>query len=92
MTKEEIVSEISCATGIETEAVAKVIGQFMTEVKSSLAEGHPVTLRGFGTFTIRTRAERMGRNISKGESMMIPARKVVKFIPAQDFRSKVAQS
>ena len=89
MTKEEIVKEISLATGIEQDTVARVIGSFMSTVKETMAEGHPVTLRGFGTFTIRTRAERMGRNISKGESVLIPAHKVVKFIPSKDFRDIV---
>ena len=89
MTKEEIVKEISLATGIEQDTVAKVISSFMSTVKETMAERHPVTLRGFGTFAIRTRAERMGRNISKGESVLIPAHKVVKFIPSKDFRDIV---
>lgn len=89
MTKEGIVKEISLATGIEQNTVVKVIDQFMSTVKETMAEGHPVTLRGFGTFAIRTRAERMGRNISRGESVLIPAHKVVKFIPSKDFRDIV---
>ena len=58
MTKAEIVAEIASKTGIEKGAVQNVVENFMEVVKSSMAKGENVYLRGFGSFIIKTRAER----------------------------------
>jgi len=57
----------------------------MTVVKDSLAHGENVYLRGFGSFVVKQRAEKTARNISTGEPVHVPARKVVSFKPAADF-------
>ena len=62
MTKAEIANEISKSTGIEKTAVISVIEQFMAVVKDSLAQGDNVYLRGFGSFIVKTRAEKTARN------------------------------
>lgn len=85
MTKAEIVSNISSNLGLEKNETQKVIELFMEEVKSSLEKGENVYLRGFGSFIIKTRAEKTGRNISKGTSIIIPAHNVPAFKPAKTF-------
>ena len=65
MTKAEIANEISKSTGIEKTAVISLIEQFMTVVKDSLAHGENVYLRGFGSFIVKTRAEKTARNIRR---------------------------
>lgn len=65
MTKADIVNEIAKTTGIDKPAVLSVVEQFMTVVKDSLAHGENVYLRGFGSFIVKTRAEKTARNISK---------------------------
>ena len=65
MTKAEIVSKIARETGIEKMAVLAVVEEFMGVVKGTMAEGENVYLRGFGSFVVRKRAEKTGRNISK---------------------------
>ena len=65
MTKADIVNEISRSTGIEKAAVLSVVEQLMTVVKDSLANGENVYLRGFGSFIVKTRAEKTARNIYK---------------------------
>ena len=65
MTKADIVSKISDKSGIEKTDVLNVVESFMAEVKSALEQGNNVYLRGFGSFIIKTRAEKTGRNISK---------------------------
>lgn len=85
MTKAEIVSNISEKLGIEKGDVQATIETFMEEVKSSLEGGDNVYLRGFGSFIIKTRAEKTGRNISKNTTIKIPAHNIPAFKPAKVF-------
>lgn len=89
MTKAEIVSNISNKLGLEKNETQKVVELFMEEVKNSLETGENVYLRGFGSFTIKTRAAKTGRNISKGTSIVIPAHNVPAFKPAKTFTESV---
>lgn len=85
MTKAEIVSNISEKSGIEKADVLATIEAFMKEVKNSLEEGENVYLRGFGSFIVKTRAEKTGRNISKNTTIKIPAHNIPAFKPAKVF-------
>ena len=85
MTKAEIVSKISNDLGIEKTDVLATVESFMNEVKASLESGNNVYLRGFGSFVIKTRAEKIGRNISKNTSIRIPAHNIPSFKPAKVF-------
>lgn len=85
MTKADIVSKIADQTGIEKVAVQATVEAFMDSVKSSLTEGNNVYLRGFGSFIVKERAEKTGRNISKNESIIIPAHNIPAFKPAKTF-------
>ena len=64
MTKAEIVNEIAKSTGVERLKVQSVVEGFMESVKNSLYNGENVYLRGFGSFTVKTRAKKTARNIS----------------------------
>lgn len=90
-TKAEIANEISKSTGIEKSAVISVIEQFMTVVKDSHAHGENVYLRGFGSFIVKTRAEKTARNISKNTTIIIPAHNIPAFKPANSFKEEVAK-
>lgn len=85
MTKAEIVAEIANKTNLEKFAVQQTIEAFMESVKSSLAKGESVYLRGFGSFTTKKRAEKTGRNISKNTTIIIPAHFIPAFKPAKTF-------
>jgi len=85
MTKAEIVSSISDKSGIEKADVLATVEAFMEEVKGSLEQGDNVYLRGFGSFIIKTRAEKTGRNISKNTTIKIPAHNIPAFKPAKVF-------
>ena len=85
MTKAEIVSSISDKSGIEKADVLATVEAFMEEVKTSLEQGDNVYLRGFGSFIIKTRAEKTGRNISKNTTIKIPAHNIPAFKPAKVF-------
>jgi len=89
MTKADIVSKISEETGVEKVAVLATVESFMETVKDSLSKGNNVYLRGFGSFIVKTRAEKTGRNISKNQSIIIPAHNIPAFKPAKTFVGKV---
>jgi DNA-binding protein HU-beta len=61
----------------------------MTSVKNSLLKKENVYLRGFGSYIIKERAKKTGRNISKNTTIVIPAHKVPAFKPAKSFTSTV---
>lgn len=89
MTKADIVSEIAEQTGIEKVAVQSTVEAFMNSVKQSLSEGDNVYLRGFGSFIVKERAEKIGRNISAKEPIVIPAHNIPAFKPSKTFVEKV---
>lgn len=89
MTKAEIVTEIAQRTGIEKVAIQAAVEELMTSIKSSLVEGNNVYLRGFGSFIIKKRAEKTGRNISKKTTIIIPAHNIPAFKPAKTFSLEV---
>ena len=89
MTKAEIVNSISKSTGIEKMAVLTIVEEIMTVIKDSLTEDENVYLRGFGSFIVRKRAEKTGRNISKNTTVIIPAHNIPAFKPAKSFMVEV---
>ncbi|MDR1406439.1 MAG: integration host factor subunit beta [Tannerella sp.] len=91
MTKADIVSEIAKATGIDKSTVLTCVESFMGEVKKSLSTGENVYLRGFGSFVVKTRAQKTARNISKNTTIIIPAHNIPAFKPAKVFSSGVSE-
>ncbi len=89
MTKAEIVTEITNKTGIEKVQVQKTVETFMDVVKSAMSKGENVYLRGFGSFIIKRRAEKTGRNISRNTTIVIPAHNIPSFKPAKIFLNKI---
>lgn len=92
MTKADIVNEIAEKTGIEKVAVQATVEAFMKSVKNKMAAGENVYLRGFGSFIVKKRAEKTGRNISKNTTIIIPAHYIPSFKPAKTFAEKVKKS
>lgn len=89
MTKAEIVSEIASKTGIDKREVLMVVESLMDTIKTTMANGEEVFLRGFGSFIIKRRAEKTARNISKNTTMIVPAHNIPAFKPAKEFQEKV---
>ena len=89
MTKADIVASIAEKTGLEKVDVQTTVEAFMKEVKESLESGENVYLRGFGSFIIKERAKKTGRNISKNTTIIIPAHNIPSFKPAKVFLDSV---
>lgn len=85
MTKADIVNQIAETTGIEKVAVQATVEAFMKTVKESMSNGQNVYLRGFGSFIVKKRAQKKGRNISKNTTIVIPAHYIPAFKPAKTF-------
>ena len=85
MTKADLVSDISDKTGVERIAVQAAVEAFMDSIKHSLEKGENVYLRGFGSFVVKERAEKTGRNISKNTTLIIPAHNIPSFKPSKTF-------
>ena len=91
MRKADLVEKVAFITGTDQERVLLVLESVMAQVKDTLAGGNEVTLRGFGTFSAKKRAAKMGRNIKKGGTVQIPAHYVPSFKPAKEFRQAVGK-
>ncbi len=89
MTKADIVTEIAKSTGIEKVQVLTVVEAFMESVKGSLIQDENVYLRGFGSFIVKKRAQKVARNISKNTTITIPEHNIPAFKPAKSFAEKV---
>ena len=85
MTKAEIVSKVSNNLGLDKNEVLATVENLMEEIKDSLNNGENVYLRGFGSFIVKKRAEKTGRNISKNTTIRIPAHQIPAFKPAKVF-------
>ncbi|MCB0837132.1 MAG: integration host factor subunit beta [Bacteroidetes bacterium] len=92
MTKAEVILEISQKTGIDKADVSASLEGFFTVVKNSLAKKENVYIRGFGSFIVKHRKEKVGRIISQNKSIVIPEHYVPSFKPAKVFVEKVKSS
>ena len=89
MTKADIVNEIAKSTGVEKVLVQTNVEAFMENVRNSLIENNNVYLRGFGSFIIKKRAQKVARNISKNTTITIPEHNIPAFKPSKSFVAKV---
>jgi DNA-binding protein HU-beta len=89
MTKADIVNRVAEKTGMEKADVQAVVEGMMREVKASMESGDNVYLRGFGSFILKKRAKKTGRNISKNTTLVIPDHYIPAFKPAKTFADTV---
>jgi DNA-binding protein HU-beta len=92
MRKADVVSSIAEKTGIPKVDILVALEAFFKEVKISLVEGEPVYVRGFGSFVLKKRAAKVGRNIKKNEAVDIPEHFIPAFKPAKEFIHAVKDS
>ena len=86
MTKTELIEKIAISAGLSKNEAAKALNAALDNIIKALQKGQKVTLIGFGTFHVASRKSRSGRNPRTGESIIIPATKVPKFIPGKAFK------
>jgi DNA-binding protein HU-beta len=92
MRKADLVNAISEKSGIAKVDVLVTIEALFSEIKLSLESGENVYVRGFGSFVIKRRAKKIGRNIKKGKAIDIPEHFIPSFKPAKVFMEEVKKN
>lgn len=89
MRKADLISKISDKTGIPKVDVLVTLETMFREIKGTLASGENLYIRGFGSFIIKKRAAKIGRNIKKNVAVSIPEHFIPAFKPAKEFVQEI---
>jgi DNA-binding protein HU-beta len=92
VTKADVINEISDKTGIDRLDVQASVEAFFSVVKSSMADGENIYVRGFGSFINKKRARKIARNISKNTAIVIDEHYIPSFKPSKVFIEKIKSS
>lgn len=92
MRKADIVAAIAEKSGISKVDVLVTLEAFFTEVKDTLSQGENVYIRGFGSFVIKRRAQKVGRHIKENKALVIPEHFIPAFKPAKIFVEDVKEN
>jgi len=91
LTKADFAESLFNELGLDKRKAKELVDFFFEENKSSLEQGKPIKISGFGKFELRDKVSRPGRNPKTGEEIPISARRVVTFRAGQKLKSRVAQ-
>ena len=89
MNKTELIKQMATISGLTQAQAGNALDALCTVVADELGAGGEVSVMGFGTFAVRYRAERQGRNPKTGEPITIPARRTVKFKAGKMLRNSL---
>ncbi len=89
MNKEQLIEKVADKTGATKKNALEVFNMALDLITAALRKGEKVTLVGFGTFLVRKRKAREGRNPQTGAKIKIPAKKVPAFTAGKDLKSAV---
>ena len=89
MRKADLVNKISDRTGISKVDVMVTIEQLFKEIREAMKGGENVYVRGFGSFVVKKRKQKIGRIIKRNEAIIIPEHYIPAFKPAKSFANKV---
>ena len=90
LTRMDLSEAIFREVGLSRNESAGLVESVLDHVSSALERGEQVKISGFGTFSVRQKSARVGRNPKTGEEVPIEPRKVLSFRPSQQMRDKVA--
>jgi DNA-binding protein HU-beta len=89
MTKTQIVEAVAKNASVTKAEGARVMEAVIKSITDALSSGERVTITGFGTFEVRQRAARMGRNPQTGETIQIPAQRTPAFRAGKSLKDAV---
>ena len=92
MRKADLIHKISEKTGIPKVDVLVTLETMFKEIKSTLSSGENLYIRGFGSFIVKKRAAKIGRNIKKNVAVSIPEHYIPAFKPAKEFVQEIKTS
>lgn len=89
MNKAAVTALLMEKTGLPRKEAAEAVETFLNSIKEGLQNGERVSLVGLGTFRVKVKSERIGRNPKNGADLKIPEKRVVIFKPGKSFREEV---
>ena len=90
MKKTELLDGVAAAAALSKAEAGRAVDAVIAEITKALKKGDAVTLVGFGTFQVRERAERTGRNPKTGDAVALPGKHVPHFKPGKELRERVS--
>lgn len=89
MTKADLISEVSKDAELSKKDAEDIVNVFLDGIVDALKDGEKIELRGFGSFKLRRRNSRIGRNPRTSEAVQVPAKKVPYFKPGKDLKKLI---
>ena len=89
MTKRELIEVVAKKANLTNKAAREAVQAIINSIRDSLKRGEKIVITGFGTFSVRKRVERIGRNPKTGEKITISARKAPGFTPGKTLKKAV---
>lgn len=89
LTRKELTDTLANQLGYSQSSCALIVDSFLDNMKKSMVEGESIKLVHFGTFTVRNKSPRRGRNPRTGETITIKKRQAVSFRPSKKLRELV---
>lgn len=86
MTKNDLIEKVAKKSNLTKRAAADAVNSTFNLIRDSLVRGEKVVITGFGTFLVRSRASRRGRNPQTGEAIQIPSKKLPSFIAGKTIK------
>jgi DNA-binding protein HU-beta len=91
MTKQQLIEKVAAKTGLGKAEAAVALDSVLDLIAEALRANERVDLRGFGSFVVKDRRERQGRNPRTGETITIAAKRGASFKPGKELMEKLAQ-
>ena len=91
MTKQQLIEQVAAKTELKRSEVEVAVDSVLALIAESLQANERVDLRGFGSFVVKERKERQGRNPRTGETITIAAKRDASFKPGKELTEKLAQ-
>jgi len=89
MTKAELIEEVANAAGINRKHSEIIVNTVFKSIIDALHRGEKIELRGFGSFRLRQRGPRQGRNPKTGEKVNVPAKRIPYFKPGKELKELI---
>ncbi|MEZ5313033.1 MAG: integration host factor subunit beta [Thermoanaerobaculia bacterium] len=91
MTKADLVEEVARVTQLTKKQAEAIVNLVFQTIVESLRSGRKIELRGFGSFRIRNRGARLGRNPKTGERVEVPPKRIPYFKPGKELKEQLNQ-
>jgi len=92
MTKQQLIDTVATTTERSKAEVETIVDSLLGEIGKALQSGERVDFRGFGSFTVKDKKARQGRNPKTGETIQIAAKRAATFKPSKELTDRLASS